>query len=50
MFGKFYVSDATPCCFSEANLSKFSATLEAPGPCQLIFVVVAVVQVSLNVD
>jgi len=31
MFGKFYVlSDAAPCCFSEATLGAFSATSGSP--------------------
>jgi len=45
MYSIYQIPVASP----EANLSKFSATLEAPRPC-LIFVVVAVIEVSLNVD
>jgi len=34
MFGKLYVlSDAAPCCFSEATLGEFLATLGSSMPC-----------------
>jgi len=36
MFGKFYVlSDAAPCCFSEATLGEFLATSGSPMECKV---------------